>query len=180
MNRGGGSETHASLESREIAENVGRLVLVWTHVENASHVILWGVIDQNRAINDSRPLTVGQSLDWVWNTTQQLLSHKSDSEELVEWFAAWRLRAIEGRRKRNEAVHGWWLPTGDERDPFKVLDVVSRKARSAYREDVIPGGSSTLTQWIDEISVIQSDLLYWWKEILVPYLQRDAAARRKP
>ena len=39
----------------------------------------------------------------------------------------------------NEAVHAWWLPTGEARDPYMVLDMSGRKSRARIREDVIPG-----------------------------------------
>lgn len=159
------------VERQAIAENLGRLVLVWTHVEMTSHVILWGVIDPLRASDECRPLTVGQSLDWVWATTQELLSHKPHSEAMVDWFSQWKVRASEGRRKRNEAVHGWWLPTGELVDPYKVLDFVGRKSRKGVRDDVIPGGSAKLLEWIEEISAISEDQLSWTKGRLMPFLR---------
>jgi hypothetical protein len=168
------------LERKAIAENLGRIVLVWSHVEAVSHVILWGIIDPHRRSEDSRPLTIGQSLDWIWDTTQELLRHKSESDELVEWFTAWRARAGEGRRKRNEAVHAWWLPTGEAQDPYKVLDVTGRKSRSGIRENVIPGGSATLLRWIDEISAISEEQLRWMKEVLMPFLLGSTAPPGTP
>jgi hypothetical protein len=169
--RGSGSSTDpAFLERQAIAENIGRIALVWTHVEAVSHAILWGAIDVHRPREDTRPLTLGQSIDWVWDTTQELLSHKPGSEELVEWFVPWRARAGEGKRKRNEAVHSWWLPTGQAVDPYRVLDLWGRKAKKGIRDDAIPGGAATLLEWIDEISSISEDQLDWMKNVLLPFL----------
>lgn len=167
-------------ERQAIAENLGRLVLVWTHIEATSHVILWGVIDPNRPSDDLRTLTNGQSLDWVWNTTQELLSRKNGSDGLVAWFAAWRVRASEGRRKRNEAVHSWWLPTGEAQDPYKALDAFGRKSRKAVRDDVVPGGSAMLLEWINEISAISEDQLSWMKGTLMPFLARSGDPPSRP
>jgi hypothetical protein len=167
------SEDPIFLERRAIAEGLGRLVLVWTHIETTSHIMLWGVIDPLRGIEECRLLTIGQSLDWVWNTTQALLSRRAESDSLVEWFKEWNVRATEGRRKRNKAVHAWWLPTGDSQDPYKALEFVSRKSLQGIREDVVPGGSATLLKWIEEISVISEDQLRWMNETLMPFLARS-------
>jgi hypothetical protein len=167
-------------EKQAIAENLGRIVLVWTHVEQVSHVILWNVIDLRRKSEDTRPLTVGQSLDWVWDTTEELLSHRTGSEDLVKWFRGWRTRAAEAKRKRNEAVHAWWLPTGEALDPFKALDISGRKSRKRVREDVVPGGSATLLEWIDELSKVSADQLAWMKELLMPFLLKDNPGPKTP
>ncbi len=171
------SEDSMFLERRAIAESLGRLVLIWTHVETTSHMILWGVIDPMRGVEECRPLTIGQTLDWVWNTTQELLSRKADSDSFVDWFKEWRVRANEGRRKRNQAVHAWWLPTGESQDPYKALEIVSRKSLQGVREDVVPGGSATLLKWIEELSDISEDQLRWMKEVLMPYLLRNAGSQ---
>ena len=162
-------------ERRAIAENLGRIALVWNHVESTSHIILWGVIDPNRGSDDCRPLTLGQSVQWVWDTTLALLSNRPGSTELVEWFKAWRIRAGEGLRKRNEAIHAWWLPTGEVGDPYKVLDMTGSKSRKGYRENVIEGGSATLLEWIDEISAISEDQIDWLKGPLLAFLSAPAA-----
>lgn len=168
------SEDPIFLERQAIAESLGRLVLVWTHVETTSHIILWGVIDPLRGIEECRPLTIGQNLDWVWNTTQELLSHRAESDSLVEWFKEWTVRASEGRRKRNKAVHAWWLPTGESQDPYKALEIVSRRSVQGVKEDVVPGGSATLLKWIEEVSIISEDQIRWMKETLMPFLSRSA------
>jgi hypothetical protein len=157
---------------RAIAETIGRIAIVWTHLEAQCHTALWGLISTKNRVSELRPLTVGLPIERIWETTKILLEEKGAPAEIVSWFDNWRKRALELKRCRNDAIHSWWLATGDVSEPFKALDVMGRRTMAAIKEDVVAGGLPTLLSWVEDISRLSIEQLNWMQGPLQEFLRR--------
>lgn len=159
-----------SREWEQIPFHLGRVVLNWGHVEAATTVALWGAA-RIPNVEVGRVLTAGTPVVVQWEQIGLLLARDGVPSELATWWANWVPRAKGFQARRNAAVHGYWLPTGETSEPFMALDFISQKSRKGVLEDRSPGGSEGLRVLADEIGVAHEQLLAWIKSDLMTGMQ---------
>jgi hypothetical protein len=161
-------------EWEQIPFHLGRVVLNWGHIEATTAVTLWGAAG-NLNVEVGRILTAGVAVGIQWEQIALLLARDGVPAELGTWWASWVPTAKELQTRRNAAVHGYWLATGELNAPFKALDFTSQKARKGPREDRSPGGSEGLRVLANEIGAAHEALLAWIKVDLKAEMQRLTA-----
>jgi hypothetical protein len=161
-------------EWERIPFELGRVVLNWGHIEATTTVTLWGAAG-NLNVEVGRILTAGVPIGVQWEQIELLLARDEVPSELAAWWAKWVPTAKALQARRNAAVHGYWLSTGEMNAPFKALDFTSQKARKGLREDRSPGGSEGLRVLANEIGEAHEALLAWIKSDLTAEMQRLTA-----
>jgi hypothetical protein len=152
--------TDAQNSGTSLTNEVGRVVLNWTHLEMTSHIVLWLVADLASS-NVGRIMTSGIPTATIWEQTALLLTERNAAEDLKQWYKVWTAKAHQVKDERNRAVHGWWFATGDAQAPYTALDAMSRGARKGIRENVVPRGQGGIMATADAIVQHTSDLVRW-------------------
>jgi hypothetical protein len=149
----------AQISETSLANEVGRLVLNWTHLEMTAHIVLWLVADL--ASSNVGRMTSGIPPATIWEQTALLLTERNAAKDVEQWYKVWTAKAHRLKDERNRAVHGWWFATGDAQAPYTALDAMSRGARKGIRENVVPRGQGGIMATADAIVQHTSDLVRW-------------------